>query len=144
MGFIDEIDLHLHPQWEAEIAPKLQHTFPNVQFVVSTHSPHVVNRVASEQIRIIDRVDGEVVVRESSLGYGLESNLVLQTFMGVVQVRPLEIEGLLDQLFEAIQDGAITGSTSILNELMQLVPDEPQLSRARILIDRLIRRNGGV
>lgn len=39
---IDEIDLHLHPKLQREILRKLTEIFPNVQFIVSTHSPNVV------------------------------------------------------------------------------------------------------
>ncbi|MEZ4955198.1 MAG: AAA family ATPase [Saprospiraceae bacterium] len=42
---IDEIDLHLHPKWQRLILPKLIELFPNVQFVVTTHSPFVVQSV---------------------------------------------------------------------------------------------------
>jgi len=42
---IDEIDLHLHPKWQRRILPKLMDLFPNVQFVVTTHSPFVVQSV---------------------------------------------------------------------------------------------------
>jgi predicted ATP-binding protein involved in virulence len=37
--FIDEFDAHLHPKWQREFVKKLSETFPNVQFVVATHSP---------------------------------------------------------------------------------------------------------
>ncbi|MGM8900874.1 AAA family ATPase, partial [Psychrobacter sp. 1Y4] len=36
---IDEIELHLHPKWQQEILINLQKTFPNLQFIVTTHSP---------------------------------------------------------------------------------------------------------
>lgn len=39
---IDEIDLHLHPKLQREILHKLTAIFPNVQFIVSTHSPNVI------------------------------------------------------------------------------------------------------
>ncbi|MDE6349274.1 MAG: AAA family ATPase [Bacteroides sp.] len=39
---IDEIDLHLHPKLQREILHRLTEIFPNVQFIVSTHSPNVV------------------------------------------------------------------------------------------------------
>lgn len=35
---IDEIDLHLHPKWQQTIVQKLENTFPNIQFILSTHS----------------------------------------------------------------------------------------------------------
>ncbi|MBN9342522.1 MAG: AAA family ATPase, partial [Comamonadaceae bacterium] len=36
---IDEIDAHLHPQWQREIGFWLKRHFPNIQFIVTTHSP---------------------------------------------------------------------------------------------------------
>ena len=38
---IDEVDTHLHPTWQRRIGPMLQRVFPNVQFIVTTHSPFV-------------------------------------------------------------------------------------------------------
>lgn len=39
---IDEVDLHLHPAWQRSVLPRLLATFPNVQFIVTTHSPLVL------------------------------------------------------------------------------------------------------
>ncbi|WP_164672451.1 AAA family ATPase, partial [Vibrio cholerae] len=44
---IDEIDLHLHPKWQQTIVQKLENTFPNIQFILSTHSPLVLTTVTS-------------------------------------------------------------------------------------------------
>ena len=51
---IDEIDLHLHPQWQQTILSDLHAIFPKVQFIVSSHAPAVINSVLREQIRILD------------------------------------------------------------------------------------------
>jgi predicted ATP-binding protein involved in virulence len=40
--FIDEIDAHLHPSWQQKILKMLTQHFPNVQFIVSAHSPAIV------------------------------------------------------------------------------------------------------
>ena len=40
--FIDEIDAHLHPSWEQKIVGILRSEFPNVQFIITAHSPLVV------------------------------------------------------------------------------------------------------
>lgn len=50
---IDEIDLHLHPAWQQRVIASLQNAFPEIQFIVSTHSPQVVSTVASESLRVI-------------------------------------------------------------------------------------------
>lgn len=51
---IDEVDLHLHPSWQQSIIEKLQSTFPNIQYVITTHSPQVVSTVPSRCLRILD------------------------------------------------------------------------------------------
>jgi predicted ATP-binding protein involved in virulence len=39
---VDEVDLHLHPQWQRTIINRLSKIFPKVQFIVTTHSPFVI------------------------------------------------------------------------------------------------------
>ena len=50
---IDEIDLHLHPGWQQRVIPRLRSAFPNIQFIVSTHSPQVCHTVDSENIWLL-------------------------------------------------------------------------------------------
>ena len=52
--FIDEVDLHLHPKWQMEIIDKLRTIFPNCQFFLSSHSPHVLSDLTPRQIFILD------------------------------------------------------------------------------------------
>lgn len=44
---IDEVDLHLHPSWQGRMMP-LFRTFPNIQFIVTTHSPKVLSEIKDE------------------------------------------------------------------------------------------------
>jgi predicted ATP-binding protein involved in virulence len=48
---IDEVELHLHPKWQQEVLLGLQNTFPNIQFIVTTHSPQVLSTVDKTCIR---------------------------------------------------------------------------------------------
>ncbi len=50
---IDEIDLHLHPRWQRNLLPALMETFPEVQFIVTTHSPLIVSNVKAEHIVVL-------------------------------------------------------------------------------------------
>lgn len=52
---IDEIDLHLHPKWQREILKQLNTTFPNIQFIVTTHSPIIV--VGASDIAQVIKLD---------------------------------------------------------------------------------------
>lgn len=54
---IDEIDLHLHPNWQKEVVHDLSSAFPNIQFVATTHSPIIVQSLKAEQVINLDRPD---------------------------------------------------------------------------------------
>lgn len=57
---IDEIDMHLHPMWQQTVVSSLQEAFPNIQFIVTTHSPQVLSTVPSQCIRLIKhRLDSD-------------------------------------------------------------------------------------
>ena len=76
---IDEIELHLHPSWQQQILPTLQRIFPQIQFIVTTHSPQVVSAVPKECVRIID--DGKVVPFFTQT-QGVESQDILAEIFG--------------------------------------------------------------
>ncbi len=50
---IDEVDMHLHPEWQQVVLLSLIEAFPLIQFIVTTHSPQVLTTVAREHIRVI-------------------------------------------------------------------------------------------
>lgn len=52
---IDEVDMHLHPQWQQVVLQSLEKAFPLIQFIVTTHSPQVLTTVRKENIRIFLR-----------------------------------------------------------------------------------------
>ena len=47
---IDEIETHLHLELQKLILPMLTELFPNIQFIVSTHSPFVINSIENATI----------------------------------------------------------------------------------------------
>ena len=47
---IDELELHLHPKWQKEIVDDLKSTFPNCQFIISTHSPFIIQSLDAEEL----------------------------------------------------------------------------------------------
>ena len=42
---IDEVDLHLHPEWQRKVVGDLLRTFPNTQFLLTTHSPYIIESI---------------------------------------------------------------------------------------------------
>jgi predicted ATP-binding protein involved in virulence len=50
---IDELDLHLHPDWQRKIVHVLKDTFPDIQFIVTTHSPFIIQETGQEELIIL-------------------------------------------------------------------------------------------
>lgn len=51
---IDELELHLHPRWQREVRDKLLATFPNVQFIATTHSPFIIQSMKPGELINLD------------------------------------------------------------------------------------------
>jgi hypothetical protein len=64
--FIDEVDAHLHPQWQRKVLPILVELFPAINFMVTTHSPFVLQSLLREQSLVIRLPDGEVFEEDFS------------------------------------------------------------------------------
>ena len=47
---IDEIDEHLHLKWQRVIVKKLRSIFPNIQFIMTTHSPTIIQGASDDAI----------------------------------------------------------------------------------------------
>ena len=96
---IDEIDLHLHPELEKNVLNRFLKTFPNIQFIVSTHSPLVLTNLDTENgnRRILRMTIGESSPTDIGNIYGLDYNSGIEDIMGV-GARNEEIESLLDTL----------------------------------------------
>jgi energy-coupling factor transporter ATP-binding protein EcfA2 len=64
---IDELDIHLHPSWQREIAGWLQQVFPHLQFFVATHSPLVAAGAGEDALTLrLDIVDSQLQIVEIS------------------------------------------------------------------------------
>ena len=70
---IDEIELHLHPSWQRKISKFLTDTFPNCQFIITTHSPQVLGELQPQDIRLLNNFQISI----PSQSYGLDSNSIL-------------------------------------------------------------------
>lgn len=56
---IDEIDLHLHPVWQRRLRAFLDSTFPNLQFIATTHSPLTVQQAGEGELYVMQRTSPE-------------------------------------------------------------------------------------
>jgi energy-coupling factor transporter ATP-binding protein EcfA2 len=93
---IDEIDAHLHPSWQRIIGAWLHSRFPNMQFIVATHSPLIATRVSDTEglvIRLVRRKKGksevvEAITEEGAIGLTADQKLTGPDF-GLSSARDL-------------------------------------------------------
>ena len=71
---IDEIDLHLHPVWQSELIKALKAIFPCAQFILTTHSPSILQSLERDEIIALGyNESGDTFLKELNLGrFGLQ------------------------------------------------------------------------
>ena len=128
---IDEIDLHLHPQWQRTVIQSLTQTFPNCQFIVTTHSPQVLSRVRRENVFILENSQ---LVENTPHTYGKDSNSILYELMNVKE-RPDEVQEQINYCFQLIDDGRLEDAKAALHKLSELLGEnDSEVVRANTLI----------
>ena len=140
---IDEIELHLHPQWQREVLRRFTETFNNCQFIVTSHSPQVIGEVENRCLRFLLREDDRTISWTPPRSLGLDSSRVLEELMDV-KARNAEIDAALHELFQAINDEEFKAANQRIEALeTKLGPDDVELTRARSLIAFLEGENEG-
>jgi predicted ATP-binding protein involved in virulence len=130
---IDEIELHLHPKWQRAIIPNLKKTFPNCQFIITTHSPQVISDL--KWVHLL-RSTSEGIAIDRVPSFGKDSNRILETLMETPE-RPQQIKEDLRKLFGLIDKGELGEARQFRQELAHRMGEEdPEFVRA----DWLIRR----
>jgi len=64
---VDEIDLHLHPKWQRQIFTHLNKVFPATQFIVTAHSPLIVQSIPGDANLILLKQEGNKVTIDQNL-----------------------------------------------------------------------------
>lgn len=95
---IDEIDMHLHPKWQWNIIKALNTTFPNVQFIITTHSPIVISSAKEANVVLLDE-ESEAIYLPDSYGYKVDDVL---KFRQESVSRPKNIQAIINEIDEAI------------------------------------------
>lgn len=97
---IDEIDIHLHPQWQAKLVKVLKETFPKAQIIATTHSPSVLQNAQKEEIIPLYRdAEDNICIKELNLGeYGLQGWTLEEIMEDVMGMTSTNSEFYLDTI----------------------------------------------
>ncbi|CAN1209504.1 ATPase AAA-type core domain-containing protein [Tumidithrix helvetica PCC 7403] len=116
---VDEIDLHLHPKWQRTIMEFLTERFPNTQFIVTAHSPLVVQAAQNANIVLLRREGDRVVIDNNpEIIQNWRVDQVLTSVFELPSARPAAIEPLLDRRYEILSKAHLTEADEA--ELSQL------------------------
>lgn len=126
---IDEVDLHLHPKWQHDLIDKLVATFPNVQFILTTHSPHVISDRPDILVYALD--DGELTQVPNV--YGEDVNTVL-TKVFDVPIRDPKAQKDFDKVAELIYQKKFEEAESYIVKLEKQMPENLELLRCRLYL----------
>lgn len=127
---IDEVDLHLHPKWQARILEDLRAIFPKIQLIVTTHAPLVITSVHSRNIRLVGEGISEATAPESEV-YGGNLGRLVTTLMEASD-RPKPVQELLDSFYIELDRGRYAQAKVLLNELVESMGEnEPDVISAQ-------------
>ncbi|MCA0231879.1 MAG: AAA family ATPase [Bacteroidetes bacterium] len=116
---IDELDLHLHPEWQKQIIVSLKRAFPNIQFIASTHSPFLIQE--AEEGQLLKLKDNNI---EVSGGDQLSIEDIAQSKQEVENPqwseKKKELYVAAEEYYKALENGEIDESLELkVAELMQ-------------------------
>ncbi|ART83793.1 hypothetical protein CBP31_15070 [Oceanisphaera profunda] len=118
---IDELDLHLHPEWQFTLRDGLETIFPKLQFIVTTHSPHLLASAKSNEVIVMPSNIGSCDFNElhptKSVFSGWSTDQILLDVMGVVSLENKIYESLITEAFESIEHGSIATLRKIIEQL---------------------------
>ncbi len=133
---IDEIDLHLHPKWQRLVVPGLLEVFSGCQFVISTHSPHVITHVQPESLYLLRQTPKGIEAEKPRESYGKNVDRILEDLMGMDTTRPILVDAELRTVFQTIDNGELDSARKLIEALRKSIGNDPELVKADVLIRR--------
>ncbi|EKO3956012.1 AAA family ATPase [Vibrio fluvialis] len=130
---IDELELHLHPEWQGKIAKILVQVFPKAQFITATHSPHILQGANPDEIIALASDNGQVFRRDlSGTKYGYQGwtvEEILVDVMGMSDTRTENYHQFMSSFESAIDNDDYVAAQMALQELEHLLHPENHLRK---------------
>jgi hypothetical protein len=125
---VDEIDLHLHPKWQMKVLPNLAKHLPNIQFIVTSHSPLVVGSLEWKNIILMASGPNQSSTprRLKQAVHGLDADQVLLTdFFGLESTRARSKKRRLKDLTLQAREGSSEAAKELLHAMSRGAEDTP-------------------
>lgn len=134
---IDEVELHMHPSWQRDILKNLKKTFPNIQFIITTHSPIVLSEIDDSYKIFFLRANGkENEIVEYMRLDGFDANYILEEFMETKSMNE-NTEKLINSIYACINDKLYEQAEERVMQLEKLTgKNNKDVIAARMMIKR--------
>ena len=116
---IDELDAHLHPDWQRKIVRGLTKSFPKIQFICTSHSPQILGEIPADQLLLLK--NGQL--SSPAQAFGLNSSDVLTHLMDAVDQNK-EVKIQIGKIYKEINEGNFVEAKTLLNDLRQSLQGE--------------------
>ena len=133
---IDEIDLHLHPKWQRMVIEKFPSVFKNCQFIMTTHSPHIITHTRAENLFRLKQIDMKVTCEKPIESYGKNVNRILEDLMGLDTTRPNSVKSHFDEIYDLIDKNDFALAKEKIISLKNDIGEDSDLLKAELLIRR--------
>ncbi|MBK9447986.1 MAG: AAA family ATPase [Bacteroidetes bacterium] len=131
---IDEVELHLHPDWQRQILPILTQAFPNIQFICTTHSPQVISSLKPENVQLIKDFKVSPLTKHTK---GRDSNTILTEIFGI-EKRPKEFADKLQHFYTLLETQSVKEAEVAFEELESLWGTmDTEIVHARMFLEDL-------
>ena len=143
---IDEVDLHLHPRWQREILIQLTEVFPNMQFIVTTHSPVIVVGAAEiAQVVNLNRINEREGLHQYETSVSNVGQVLLSDLFGLKYLYSPEWDDRIQERDKILAKPELTEEEE--SRLMQLDEEMKELTslqdsnaiRSSQLLEKLAR-----
>lgn len=138
--FIDELDVHLHPEWQLIIRGMLDKIFPKLQFIITTHSPHLIASAYAGEIIKIPSGENVIDIAPSNKCYsGWSTDQILEDVMEVKNLENKKYNIVLKKAMEHIMNKDIKGIQRSIEELDLIVhPNNTIVNEIKIKLAELL------
>ena len=133
---LDEPEISMHPEWQQKILAFYKKVAGNNQLIIATHSPHIISSCKRDEVRVLEKENGRVKVKENiDNTYGHTIDQLLLSIFNINSVRDINVQQSLDRLKELyvsgekIDDSQKNELETLKNELTSFLnPNDPELS----------------
>ncbi|MCE9884392.1 AAA family ATPase [Obesumbacterium proteus] len=121
---IDELDTHLHPSWQTKIREVLLTLFPCVQFIVTSHSPHIISSAQAGEVIVLKREDKSMCynIIEKSLD-AWKTDDIYSMIMGVNTVHQQTLADIVNKIEDLINNSNFDEALYLIDEYSNKIPD---------------------